>query len=306
MEGQVKKSSKVLWWIVVLFAVLLGLISSVVTIGTITYFEHRKVILSDNNTEKDRNLKADEQMLFSEKGVKVTFLGFNKGDSPFGNTIDFEIENSNNKEISVSYDYLKINGIVVEAVLHERVPARKTVKVGSTIESLLHEIKIDKIEDLSFQLNVYDGDYLSYGEFNIPTNYYGTIDQEAVYQNKRQIVNEKVNDGEIIISYLPDLTVGTDQDEKHYVMIENNTDSRIGIMSSGAIYNGKTVKELGFMPEDLPPRSKSIEPVKIDVSDDIAQLVGGKIDTFELLLSINGGKESGSRYDLENIRMKIK
>lgn len=306
MEGQVKKSSKVLWWIVVLFAVLLGLISSVVTIGTITYFEHRKVILSDNNTEKDRNLKADEQMLFSEKGVKVTFLGFNKGDSPFGNTIDFEIENSNNKEISVSYDYLKINGIVVEAVLHERVPARKTVKVGSTIESLLHEIKIDKIQDLSFQLNVYDGDYLSYGEFNIPTNYYGTIDQEAVYQNKRQIVNEKVNDGEIIISYLPDLTVGTDQDEKHYVMIENNTDSRIGIMSSGAIYNGKTVKELGFMPEDLPPRSKSIEPVKIDVSDDIAQLVGGKIDTFELLLSINGGKESGSRYDLENIRMKIK
>lgn len=306
MEGQVKKSSKVLWWIVVLFAILLGLISSVVTIGTITYFEHRKVILSDNNTEKDRNLKADEQMLFSEKGVKVTFLGFNKGDSPFGNTIDFEIENSNNKEISVSYDYLKINGIVVEAVLHERVPARKTVKVGSTIESLLHEIKIDKIEDLSFQLNVYDGDYLSYGEFNIPTNYYGTIDQEAVYQNKRQIVNEKVNDGEIIISYLPDLTVGTDQDEKHYVMIENNTDSRIGIMSSGAIYNGKTVKELGFMPEDLPPRSKSIEPVKIDVSDDIAQLVGGKIDTFELLLSINGGKESGSRYDLENIRMKIK
>lgn len=306
MDGQTKKSGKLLWVLTVIVAIVLGLLASVFTIGTIVHFETKDVILKDHNTERDRKLEAEERELFSEDGVTVTFLGFNKSSSPFGNTIDFEIENRSSKEVSLSYDYLKVNGYVVKAVMSERVPANSTAKAQSTINTVFREIGIDRIEEIAFGLRLYNGDYLTYGEYRIPTNYAGSVTGMPTYSNRKEIVRETTAQGNIRISLLPDLTIKQDDGEKFYVLIENETDTPIRISTEAVVFNGTTVKQFGFMPEPLPPHSKSVEPVDIDLAEDIAKLVGNEIQTLELLLDIRDEEKHGNLFEFENVSMKLK
>lgn len=305
MHNQEKRPSKALWLLVVIVAIVLGFVSSVVTVGTLVHFEQKKAILADKNTEVDKSLKAEEQLLFDDNGVKATFLGFNKSKSPFGNTINFEVENKSDREIKFYFDYLKVNGLVVDATMHERIAKGQKMKVEATLKSLLHEIKIEKIEELDFQLIVYNGDYVPYGEYHVRTNHYGKTDRETPYRNKLQVVNESVENGQIVISLLPDLTVSGNGKEKYYVMIENNTDSPLEIDAEGMIYNGTTVKEGTFRPERLPAHSKSVEPVEMNLPKDITDNLG-TMQSFEILLDIKGTKEVGYLYVLENVKMKIK
>lgn len=302
----IKKPNRLLWWVVVIFAIISGLFCSVLTIGTISYFEKREVILEDKNTKKDAKAEAQEMFLFHEHGVKVTFLGLNKSSSPFGNTIDFEIENKSGKEVSVSYDYLKINGIVVKPIMHERVGAGKTVKVGTTINNKLDDIKIDKIAELAFGMRLYNGDYYNYGEFNVKTSHYGSVDQESYYTNKVKLAEESVVDGTIIISLLPDLTLEENGKTKQFIMIENKTDSPISMMASGLVYNGTSVKDVTYMPERIPPHSKSIELVDIKVPDDIKQALGDEMKSLELLLDIKAHTETAFLYSLDNVSIQLK
>lgn len=306
MDNSVKKSGGILWFLTVVVAIALGLFCSVLTVGTLSYFETKEVILKDKNTKQDSDLHADERLLILNRGVKVTFLGFNKSKSPFGDTIDFEIQNHDSKEVTVYFDYLKINGIIVHPVMHERVPAGKTVKAAAIIDTILKEVKIEKIEDLVFQMIVHREDYEKFGEFQIRTNFYGSTDRSALYTNKVLSARQEVEDGEILFSLLPDLTVETGKLPRYYVMIENNTDTPLSFLSSGVIYNGISVKEGGFHPQPLPPRSKSIEAVEIRMPKDIEELIGTDIQSLEVLMDINGHKEVGFRYSVDNVRIKLK
>lgn len=301
-----KKTNGLLWWVVVIFAIIAGLFCSVLTIGTISYFEQREVILEDKNTKKDAKVQAQEMFLFNEQGVKVTFLGLNKSTSPFGNTIDFEIENKSAKEVSISYDYLKVNGIVVTGIMHERVAPGKIVQVGTTIDNKLDDIKIDKIAELAFGMRLYNGDYYKYGEFRVKTSHYGSVDQDSYYTNRVKLAQESVVDGTITISLLPDLTLEKDGKTKQFIMIENETDSPISLHASGLVYNGTSVKDVTYLPERIPPHSKSIELVDIKIPDDIIQALGSEMTSLELLLDIDGHTETAFLYHVDNVSIKLK
>lgn len=308
MYNQVKRPSRALWWLVVVLAVVLGFLSAVVTFGTIGYFERKEVILSDHNREQDRKLKAASEKLFEDNGVKVTFLGFNKTKSPFGNTIDFEVENKSSDDIKIRYDFLAINGIQVEAVMYESLSAGQKKQVSSTINTVLKDVKIDKIQDIEFGLVIDNGnDRNYYGEFAIKTNYYGQSNQMDAYAARKKILEQDVEDGKVVVSSLPALTQEKQGQTIFYLLIENESGSPISFMSDSFVINGKTIRDISFQTDQLRPGGKTVVEVEDNLSNNLRKEIGNQIDSFEVKATLKGHKENGSyKYEVENVSLIVK
>lgn len=163
--------------------------------NTITY------TLEPVETEQEKNVIESEIELFNNEGIKVVITGMDEPDL-YSTDIKLRIENLNHHDITVSTSdgQIVVNGTMMYSPLYAEV---QSGKISNTTMSFwqyaLDDAGIDKIEELSFDIEISDADsynplYIGEEKFLVIDDEY-RISEKTVYTDRETIqkVQELLN-----------------------------------------------------------------------------------------------------------------
>ncbi|PID79548.1 MAG: hypothetical protein CSB19_02195, partial [Clostridiales bacterium] len=204
----------------------------------------------------DKDVKVDKstiekQVLFEEKGIKVTALKLVQDDI-MGPGIKLLVENNSDKDINISSDNISINDYMIESYFSSDVSVGK--KVNDTLyfeEEEIANAGIKVIEAINLQFKVYDKE--NYDEIFttdlivINTSAFGTDSKASVDVNadgvdgmtiEPAVLFEQDNVKVTSIDLVKDDYMGIGM----RLMIENNSDKNINLRNTNLVVNDYAVE----------------------------------------------------------------
>ena len=188
--------------------------------------------------EKTEEIKVEKQVVYEEKDIKVTVVGY-ETDGLFGDSLKVQIENNSSKNIGITTnDTVAINGIMVGDLFAADVAAGK--KTNDEITFLSSDLKaagIETVKDIEFKLHVYDGDS------------YDTIDDSdliTVTTNVDKDFKQKIDESGSLAVDEKGVKVYVKKVESEdsfwgadvYLLVENNTGKDISVYVEDVSVNG--------------------------------------------------------------------
>lgn len=282
--------------------------------GETTDSDKQEIVSSDSegngDTEEeqvstDNTFSIEEQVLLDQDGIKVTATGV-ENDVISGNGIKLLLENSTEKNVTVSCNALIVNDYMISDLFVSSVAAGK--KANETMYMMSSELDaagISNIGQIEIYFHVYDSD--SYDTIfdtdvvTIQTSKYAEMDKEA----------EAEEDGFELCNQDGIRIVGKYVDENSFwgtavlLYIENTSGKNVGIscedmsingfmvspMFSSTVYDGKkALDEITIFSSDLEDNGiEKVEDLELNFHVYDATSYSTLFDTGAIPFSVNGG-----------------
>lgn len=217
----------------------------------------------DSSKKSNEKTTIEETVLLERDGIKITAKEYIT-DSFWGDGVKLLIENTSDKNLTVSCDALMVNDYMVADLLFSgNVAAGK--KTNETLYLSSTELKnagIDNVGKVEIDFYAYDDNYSRVFENEIVTLATNKIDSIDVNSNVDGVVLYNENDIKIVGQYVKDNSFwGTSV----VVYVENNTEKEITVTCDNLSVNGFMVSEYFY--SNVYPGKKAVDSITLFDSD---------------------------------------
>lgn len=255
----------------------------------------------DSSKKSNEKTTIEETVLLERDGIKITAKEYIT-DSFWGDGIKLLIENTSDKNLTVSCDALMVNDYMVADLLFSgNVAAGK--KTNETLYLSSTELKnagIDNVGKVEIDFYAYDDNYSRVFENEIVKLETNKIDSIDVNSNVDGVELYNANDIKIVGQYVKDNTFwGTSV----VVYVENNTEKEITVTCDNLSVNGFMVSEYFY--SNVYPGKKAVDSITLFDSD-LEENDIDSVEDIELSFKILNSKNYNIIDETEPIGFSVK